>query len=142
MAQFKPARRRQRTFGDAGSAAAGSLAGAAAPAEPHVDPSGTPEELAAALEQLDATVREATAAMETLATQIMHDLDEIGRSFTEIHWDAYYEHGAPYGNTEAGLKRWIDEQAAAAKAPPPEQELVADLLPLRVTPPSGDIRLN
>lgn len=151
MAQFKPARRRQRAFGGAGYPHGASLAAAApaAPAgpplaggAPGIDPAANSEELTAALEQLDATVREATAALETLATQIMQDLDEIGRSFTEIHWDAYHEHGAPYGNTEAGLKRWIDERAAAASAPPPEREPVGDLLPLHVAPPAGDIRLN
>src|SRR5687768_13069966 len=120
MAYFRPARRRQRAFGPSQPNLA-SAATPISPPSPASDASESGEDISATLEQLDATMREATATLETLATRLVQELDELGRHINESSWESYYEDGAPYGNTEAGLKRWLRERAADNSEPAPQQ---------------------
>lgn len=49
------------------------------------------------------------AVVEVL-TPFMAKVYEFGTALLEAHWDAYREAGMPFGATDEGMMRWIDEQ--------------------------------
>lgn len=69
----------------------------------------TPEQaqrLTAAIAEFGRAVRE----------QIIEPTLRIGRAMHVAAWDGYRTAGMPYGETDDGMMRWFEEQAAAGRA--------------------------
>lgn len=46
----------------------------------------------------------------TYAATMQQVLEPIVQQFVRLVWDAYHKEGAPYGNHDEGIARWLNEQ--------------------------------